>query len=370
MTTAMTHDPAAPLVTLFKAEGAKLSAVAAKHLTAERVFRLAVGVFRRTPGLQRCTPASVLDCVMIAARLGLEPDGGALAQAYLVPHGAECTLVVGYRGLIELARRSGLVLRVEARLVHRGDEFDYELGAKPKLKHRPLAEDEGGEVTHAYAVAFFRDGSTQFEVMTAAQIAHVRKSSRSGASGPWAQHAEEMYRKTVVRRLAKYLPLSPELAAGVAMSDQDEETDAKTVKANVRETLDLDPDAVYLKATVEKPRPEVPKRGSIVSDAKAKARSQNAASMPKPDVKPEEALRDAGNAYRTLQAKLAAHMNPESVETFLDTLVDARDRGDEPDEGLSRSVVEVLSKAGKPVEQAEWSGAKPSMLLKLIEARL
>lgn len=370
MSTALARDPAAPLVSLFKSDGGKLSAIAAKHLNPERVFRLALGVFRRTPGLQRCTPESVLDACMIAARLGLEPDGGALAQAYLVPHGTECTLIVGYRGLIELARRSGLVRRVEARLVHAGDEFEYELGATPKLRHKPLVEDDSAEVTHAYAVAFFADGSSQFEVMTLRQIEHVRKSSRFGASGPWAQHAEEMYRKTVVRRLAKYLPLSPELAAGVALSDQDEETDAKTVKANVRETLDLDPDAVYLKATVEKPRPEVPKRGSIVSDAKAKARSHNATSMPKPDVKPEETPRDAGNAYRTLQAKLAAHMNPESVETFLDTLVDARDRGDDPDEGLSRSVVEVLTKAGKPVEQAEWSGAKPSMLLKLIEARL
>lgn len=355
MTTALTHDPAAPLVSLFKSDGGRLAAVAAKHLSAERVFRLAVGVFRRTPALQRCSPASVLDACMIAARLGLEPDGGALAQAYLVPHGQECTLVVGYRGLIELARRSGQIRRVEARLVHKGDEFDYELGAEPVLRHKPLVEDEGGEVTHAYAVAFFLDGSTQFEVMTRSQLEHVRKSSRSGSAGPWAQHAEEMYRKTVVRRLSKYLPLSPELAAGVALSDQDEGTDARAVKATVRDALDMDPDAVYLKATVDKPRQESPSKRESVAEAKAKAR-QNAAPKPAPEpVKP-----DAGNRFRSAVAKLVAKgMPPEAAEDVATALFDGLESGAQHERVVAQSLREGL--------KIEVRDDSPTALLELIE---
>jgi recombination protein RecT len=229
------------------------------------------------------------------------------------------------------------------------------LGAEPVLRHKPLVEDDGGEVTHAYAVAFFLDGSTQFEVMTRAQLEHVRKSSRSGASGPWAQHFEEMARKTVVRRLAKYLPLSPELAAGVALADQDEETDAKAVKANVRDALDMNSDAVYVKATVEKPRPEAPAKRESVAEAKAKAR-QSAAAKPSPEpVKP-----DAGNRYRAAVAKLVAKgMTPEAAEDVATALFDGLESGAQHERVVAQSLREGL--------KVDVQDDAPEALLALIE---
>jgi recombination protein RecT len=184
-----------------------------RHLTPERLVKVALAATGRTPKLLECTPASVLECVMQAAQLGLEP-GGPLGHAYLVPYGNTCTLIVGYRGLIDLARRSGEIESIEARVVFERDEFRVAYGLNPVLEHVPNLMSDPGQMIMVYGIARLRGGGVQAEVMTRSQVEGIRRRSKSGSrsDSPWATDYDEMARKTVVRRLCKYLPLSVELA--------------------------------------------------------------------------------------------------------------------------------------------------------------
>ena len=187
----------------------QLASVLPSHLTPERVCRVALSTVTKTPALLACDMASVFLAVQQAAELGLEP-GGALGQCYLIPYGKNCQLIVSYKGLIELARRSGEIESIEARVVHERDDFSVELGLHSDIRHHPCLDGEPGKTVMAYAVARLKGGMTQFEVMTRAEVDAIRRRSRSGNSGPWVTDYDEMARKTVVRRLCKYLPISNE----------------------------------------------------------------------------------------------------------------------------------------------------------------
>lgn len=193
-----------------------------KNLTADRLTRIVMTEFRKNPTLQQCTPASFMAAVLQAAQLGLEP-GSALGQAYLVPFKAkgkyECQLIVGYRGMISLSRRSGEILSINAYCVHAKDDFTYQLGLHPDIQHIPSSEADPGPVVFVYAVAQLRGGGVQFEVMSRAEIEAVRDQSQGWTSAvkykttglsPWTKHFDEMAKKTVVRKMFKYLPVSTE----------------------------------------------------------------------------------------------------------------------------------------------------------------
>lgn len=201
---------------------AQIAMVAPKHLTPDRITRIAMTSIQRTPKLLDCTWQSLLSSVLTCTQLGLEPDSVS-GRAYLIPYGKVCTLIVGYRGLMELARRSGEIQTLDARVVHKNDDFDFAFGAQPKLHHKPtfLTQDRG-EVVAAYAVAIMRNGAAQFEVMSKTEIETIRKRSKAGDDGPWGTDWNEMARKTVMRRLCKYLPSSPELSQAVILDEQAE----------------------------------------------------------------------------------------------------------------------------------------------------
>lgn len=188
-----------------------------KHLTADRILKTALTAINKTPKLLDCTRESLMLSIMQAAELGLEP-GGALGEGYLVPYGNQCQFIPGYRGLISLARRSGQIVSIEAHVVHEKDEFSCTLGLDPTLEHTPAWDEaDPGPLTRVYAVAKLKDGGVQFEVMSRAHIEAIRAKSKAGKSGPWVDHFEEMARKTVVRRLFKYLPVSVELATAMEL---------------------------------------------------------------------------------------------------------------------------------------------------------
>ena len=191
-----------------------------KHMTAERLARIALTEVRKNPQLAKADQASFLGAIMQCAALGLEP-GGALGHAYLIPYGREVQFIIGYRGMIDLARRSGQILSIEAHVVHEADSFSCRLGLDPDLQHEPAwdAEDPG-ELRFVYAVAKLKDGGTQFEVMSRAQIEAIRKRSKASGNGPWKTDFEAMAKKTVIRQLFKYLPVSIELAQAVGYDEQ------------------------------------------------------------------------------------------------------------------------------------------------------
>lgn len=196
-----------------------MNAALPKHMTPERLARVALTAISSSPRLLECTKESLALALIEAGQLGLEPNG-VMGQAYLVPYyngklkRYEAQFQVGYRGLIDLARRSGQITKIEARVVRESDEFLYEYGLRPQLVHRPDPTSQG-EMTHVYAIAWLRDADPIFEVMTREEVERIRRRSKAAESGPWVTDYEAMARKTVVKRLAKYLPLSPEAEAAI-----------------------------------------------------------------------------------------------------------------------------------------------------------
>lgn len=199
--------------TLFEANKASLAAVLPKHVTADRMMKIALSATSKDAKLLACKPISLFRCVVAASSLGLEV-GGLLGEAYLVPFKEECTLIVGYKGLIKLARNSGEIKNVRARVVYKDDFFLVEEGLTVNLTHKPKLDGirTNENIIAAYAVAEMVNGEPQFEYMTRAEIEAVRARSASGGDGPWVTDFAEMAKKTVFRRLSKWLPLSSEKA--------------------------------------------------------------------------------------------------------------------------------------------------------------
>lgn len=189
--------------------------------TPERIASIASLEIKKNQSLAGVDPITLFGSILQSAQLGLE-IGGALGHAYLVPFrskkGAEAQFIVGYRGMIDLARRSGQIVSLQAHEVRANDEFDFEFGLDEKLVHKPAATKRG-EVTHFYAVAKLVGGGHQIEVMSLEEVELVRNSSKAGQSGPWVSHFVEMGKKTVIRRLFKYLPVSVELQKAVSLDE-------------------------------------------------------------------------------------------------------------------------------------------------------
>ena len=207
-----------------------------RGMNADRILRIAMTALRQTPKLGACTPASFIGALFQSAQLGLEPSNG-LGQAYLVPYGRDVTFVIGYKGLIELARRSGQISELYAYPVYAADHFNYTLGLNRTIDHQPAVDDEPVDksLVAVYAVAKFKDGGTDFEVMTRGQVDAIRKRSKASGNGPWVTDCAEMARKTVLKRLCKRLPLAVESQNAIA---QDE-----TIKTTLAADMTQVPDA-------------------------------------------------------------------------------------------------------------------------------
>lgn len=188
---------------------AALERVLPKYLTVERLIGLTMLATTSSPQLRQCTPGSVIQALMQAAQLGLEP-GGPLGHAYLVPYGTVCTMIPGYRGLFFLAVDSGAIKKGVARLIFEGDHFEWTQGVEERIDHRPNLKGDRSDAKAigAYAVVWHPDGSTQFEVMNRAEIDRVRAASKASKNGPWVDWYGEMAKKTVVKRLLKQIAIS------------------------------------------------------------------------------------------------------------------------------------------------------------------
>lgn len=211
----------------FEAQKATLSAVLPKHVSPDRMLKIALGALRTTPKLMNCSVESLMGAVVHCSQLGLEPNTP-LGHAYLIPFEnrkkgiTEVQIVLGYKGLVDLARRSGQIVSIAAHEVCEKDDFDYAYGLDEKLHHKP-SMGERGNVIAFYAVAKLQGGGHAFEVMSADQINAIRDASqnykfaRDKGATVWGQHYAEMGRKTVLRRLVKYLPVSIEMAQAATL---------------------------------------------------------------------------------------------------------------------------------------------------------
>jgi recombination protein RecT len=193
-----------------------------KHMNSERMVRIFITEIRRNPKLLECEPMSFMGSLMQCAQLGLEP--GPMGHVHLVPFfnsrlsKTECQFIIGFKGMIDLASRSGLVIKNH--IVYENDIFEYEYGLTEKLRHVP-AQVNRGQMSFAYACTTFKDGGNAFEVMSLEEIHGIMKTAKGadGKSSPWQNYFGEMARKTVIRRLFKYLPISIELAQAIAYDE-------------------------------------------------------------------------------------------------------------------------------------------------------
>lgn len=201
-------NPMATMNSLIESMKPQMLRVLPKHLSADRMARIALTELRKTPRLLQCSPESFCGAIMACSELGLEP-GSSLGQIYLIPYGNVVQVILGYKGMIELARRSGSVVSICAREVHANDHFDLKYGLEEKLEHTPKLVDRG-ELIAVYAVAHFVGGGHQIEVMSKEDIDKIRGRSKSNGQSPWQSDYNEMAKKTVVRKMFKYLPVSIE----------------------------------------------------------------------------------------------------------------------------------------------------------------
>lgn len=231
-----------------------LPATVRKYLTPDRLAKITLGAISRSPQLLQCTPQSVLLSVMQSASLGLEPSGP-LGHAYLVPYKNdgqyEAQLIVGYRGYIALARRSGEIESVAAHAVYSRDKLTVNL-SQGEISHAPfmpelppeekffaMTAEEVDELTSrgrliaVYCVAKFVGGGQHVDFMTVGDVEKIRQRSRARDNGPWRTDYDEMAKKTVVRRAAKYWPLSTELSSALDAESKAEAGELSQARAEV-----------------------------------------------------------------------------------------------------------------------------------------
>lgn len=197
-----------------------------RHLTADRLLRVAMTAVQNTPNLLECDRTSLYGAIMTCAQLGLEPDG-VLGQAYLVPFKGRVQFIPGYRGLITLARNSGDVSSIAAHEVRENDRFKFNFASGDPPRHSFDLKQDRGDIIAFYAVAKFKDGSFYWDMMTLAEVEEIRDKSQGWmsakrfnkeADSPWGANFVEMGKKTVIRRISKYLPMSVQKAAALADS--------------------------------------------------------------------------------------------------------------------------------------------------------
>lgn len=226
-----------------------------KICTPERFARVALTCIKKDSKLMAAIQtqegrASIAAAFMKCAELGIEPDG---RRAYLIPYKNDVQLIIDYKGIAELAMRSGYVANIHADKVCENDEFEYNIGAIEK--HRIDFKQDRGDAYAYYAVVTFKDGTKKCEVMSKKEIDAIKE--RSAAWGawlkwqkicPWNTDYDEMAKKTVFKRLAKWIPQSPELRQAIDFDDDDYRQRAPEVilpannlSADDYEPIDLDP---------------------------------------------------------------------------------------------------------------------------------
>ena len=194
------------------------------HMKPDKFARLALTTIRTTPKLLDCNQQSLMGAIMTAGQLGLE--FGPLGHVYLVPYNnkklgrMDAQLIIGYKGYMELVHRSGEVSPPYVYIVYEKDFYEREFGLERKLVHKPpkIGEDRGKPIA-VYAVAKMKDGDVQYIEMTMKEVDAIRRRSAASDSGPWVTDHEAMVKKTAIKQLCKWLPLSIEVSRALTADE-------------------------------------------------------------------------------------------------------------------------------------------------------
>lgn len=210
MSTAVAERNANPIVVLndqISTREEQFKAALPAHIPVERFKRVLLTAVQNNPGLMKLDRQSFFNSAMRAAQDGLLPDG---REGAIVEFAGKAQWMPMIGGLRKKVRNSGEIATWEAHVVYENDDFLYELGDEPILRHKPTMTDPGKPIA-AYSIAVLKSGEKSREVMTVTEIEKVRAVSRAKNNGPWVQWWGEMARKTVARRHAKVLPMSTDL---------------------------------------------------------------------------------------------------------------------------------------------------------------
>ena len=214
----MTTAPKTDLRELIQTPGAmrELERVLPDHMTADRQVRIILSAMGKTPKLQRCSKESFIESMMSCSEMGLEPNG---RHAHLIPYGSTCTLVVDYKGLKELAFRSGHVASIHADVVRQNDEFSHVDGV---VHHSIDWRQPRGDIFAVYCIVKLTNGGRKDEVMSVEDVELIRQRSAGANSPAWNDSWAEMAKKTVFKRASKYIPESPCLTAALMHEERQE----------------------------------------------------------------------------------------------------------------------------------------------------
>lgn len=267
--TAVSKKPANTMLAYINRMQDEIKKALPSVITPERFTRIVMTAISSNPQLQSCTPQSFLGAMMQAAQLGVEVNTP-LQLGYLIPYRNKGTMEaqfqLGYRGMIELAYRSGEVANIQAHCVYENDEFTYSYGLNPDLIHKPATGDRG-EMTHVYAVVTLKNGGMSFEVASIDDVRrHAKKYSKSfgSASSPWQTSFDEMAKKTVLKNCLKYAPLRSDFVRGMT-ADETIKTEISSDMFTINDTtdyaeeniVDVDVETGEVKTDVEKPENDV-----------------------------------------------------------------------------------------------------------------
>lgn len=224
-------SPSKGMEQLLTKMGGQIQKALPSMVSSERFQRVALTAFSNNTKLQQCDPMSFIAAMMQSAQLGLEPNTP-LGQAYLIPYGKQVQFQIGYKGLLELAQRSGKIKTLYAHEVRENDTFDIDYGLNQTLTHKPLLKGDRGEVIGYYAVYHLDTGGNSFIFMTKDEVLeHAKRFSKTYSSGPWQTDFDAMAKKTVIKQLLKYAPLSIELQKATSMDE--------TVKTEISDDMSL-----------------------------------------------------------------------------------------------------------------------------------
>lgn len=304
-------SPQQELISMLMENKQQLEMVLPKHMTPDRMARLALTAFNGDSKLRQCSLRSIAASVMIASQMGLEIGVG--GHGWLVPYGENATFVPGWQGLVELMNRSGRG-SVWTGAVYEGDEFDWELGADPRLIHRPAGDNS--KLTHVYAIG--RVKGSEWPVIEVWTIARVLK-HRDRYNKVGKKHYSfandnnlEMYaRKVALLQVLKYMPKSIELQAAVDVSYAADEGRPYTVDANMVVAVEQDPQPPKVEQDMDALADEVAKKAAEKPQS-SKATKQKTeddvppepSEKPEPTVQKDETTGDGSDVYLDWQRQI------------------------------------------------------------------
>lgn len=221
-----------------------------KTLSLDRFLRIALSNVTRNPKLLQCEQKSFLRSLLDLASLGLEP-GGPLQQAHLAPfwngqrNQYECQSIIDYKGYVALAHRSKEVGRITAHIIYEKEPWEFSEG--DVVIHKPLPPSQRGEKrVMVYAKAFDRSGILiAQEYLWAEEVEEIKRKSlenkKNKESNPWNTNEEAMWRKSPVRKLAKWMPMSSEMQKAAIIEEYREQGIDVPLDANLNLGEDAPP---------------------------------------------------------------------------------------------------------------------------------